>query len=166
MSCARPPSDLCAIAEPTEDRKQVIVSVLDAFKGRGVELTRFAVDPVANDWWFDLSPDGARIAATPSTAGPIYIYSRRGQPTKRIEVKGWSNVQTFAWAADNKSLFVVAGVKGGRVVLHTDLEGNTHQLWEDVGGTGETVATPSPDGRHLAVQGWTTSGNMWMLQNF
>jgi serine/threonine protein kinase len=166
MSCARPPSDLCAIAEPTDDLKQVIVSALDALKGRGPELTRFAIDPTANDWWFDLSPDGTRVAATRSAASPIYIYSLRGQPSQQIEAKAWNNLLTFAWAADGRGLFVVAAIKGGRVALHMDFQGNAQQLWENTGGSGETLAVPSPDGRHLAINGWTTSGNMWMMRNF
>lgn len=166
MRCAKPPANLCAIAEPTEDLKQVIVSTLDVFKGRGPELTRFEIDPVANDWWFDLSPDGTRVAATRSSAGPIYILSLRGQPTQQVQLKSWNNLLSFAWAADGNGLFVVAGVRGGRVVLHTNLQGNAHPLWEDVGGSAETLAVPSPDGRHLAKQGWTTHGNVWMLEDF
>jgi len=39
-------------------------------------------------------------------------------------------------------------------------------LWENTGATGETLAFPSLDGHHLAFNGWTTSGNMWMLENY
>jgi hypothetical protein len=99
-------------------------------------------------------------------AGPIYIYSLRGQPTQQIAMKGWSNVQAFSWAADGKGLFVIVGIRGGRVVLHVDLQGNAQVVWKNVGGSGETLAIPSPDGRHLALQGWTTNGNMWMAENF
>ena len=166
ITCARAPSDVCATAASTADHKQAVVTALDPLKGRGPELTRLTVDPAQDNWWLDLSPDGTRIAATPSVAGPIYIYSLRGQPTQQIEVKGWSNLLNFAWAANGKGLFVVAGVKGGRVVLYVDFKGNAHLLWEDTGGSAETLAVPSPDGRHLAMQGWTTSGNMWMLENF
>ena len=166
MSCSRLPADLCAIAEPTEDLNQVIVSTLDASKGRGPELARFEIDSKANDWWFDLSPDGTRVAATRSSAGPIYILSLRGQPTQQVQLKSWDNLLSFAWAAGGSGLFVVAGVRGGRVVLHTNLQGNVHPIWEDVGGSAETLAVPSPDGRHLAMQGWTTHGNVWMLENF
>ena len=62
MSCSRSPSSLCVISEPTEDGKQLIVTVIDPFKGRGPELFRFAL--VANDenWFLDLSPDGTRVA--------------------------------------------------------------------------------------------------------
>jgi hypothetical protein len=46
LLCARPPSQLCVIVEPTDDGKQAIVSSLDPMKGRGSELTRFAIEPL------------------------------------------------------------------------------------------------------------------------
>jgi len=166
MSCARFPSNLCAIAEPTKDLKEVIVSSLDVVRGRGPELIRFSMDPVTNDWWFDVSPDGTRIAATASSAGPIHIYSLNGQPTQNVRTRDSNSLLSFAWAADGQSLFLVSGVRGGRTVLHLDLQGNTHLLWENLGGSAETLVKPSPDGRHLALQGWTTNGNIWMTDNF
>jgi serine/threonine protein kinase len=166
ISCARPPSQLCAIAEPSGDHKQTVVSVLDPLKGRGAELIRFATDPKSNDWWFDLSPDATRIAATRSAASSIMIYSLRGQPPRPVQVKQWTNMPTFAWAADGKGLFAVAGTKAGRVVLHVDLQGKSQVLWEHTGGSAETLAAPSPNGRLLAMQGWTYSANMWSLENF
>jgi hypothetical protein len=51
-------------------------------------------------------------------------------------------------------------------VLHVDFQGNARVLWESSGATGETLAIPSPDGRHLAIQNWTADGNMWMMENF
>jgi hypothetical protein len=39
-------------------------------------------------------------------------------------------------------------------------------LWKSQGVTGATELAPSPDGRHLALQTWTTNGNIWMLENF
>ena len=166
LNCSRSILAGCVIAEPTEDLTQLVFSVLDADKGRGPELLRFEIDAKANDWWFDLSPDGTYIAATRSSAGPIYILSLRGLPTRQVTLKNFNNLLAFAWSADSKGLFVVAGIKGGRAVLYTDLHGNTHPLWEALGGSAETLAVPSPDGRHIAMQGWTTSGNMWMLENF
>jgi len=38
-------------------------------------------------------------------------------------------------------------------------------LWEDKGGLG-TYAVPSPDGRHVAMQGFTEDANIWMMENF
>jgi Tol biopolymer transport system component len=163
--CARSPSTLCAIAEPTDDRKQVIISVLDPMKGRGPELTRFALDSNQDRWNLDLSPDGTRIAATRSSSGPIYILSLRGEAMREIQVKGWSNLLSLNWATDGKGLFVADGVQGGAVLLHVDLQGNARVLWKNHGGNW-TPALPSPDGRHLAIQGWTVDGNMWMMENF
>ena len=166
IMCARSPSELCAIAEPSDDRTQEIITTLDPLKGRGPELARFALDPNDNDWFTALSPDGTRIAATRSPAGPVYILSLRGQAVQQINVKGWDNLQEFTWASDGKGLFVVANVRGGSVYLYADLQGNAHVLWKNTGAEGETLASPSPDGRHLAIQSRTMSGNMWMMENF
>ncbi len=164
--CARPPSSLCAIAERTDDHKQVIVSALDPLKGRGPVLTQFALDPNDDRWWIDLSADGSRIAATPTPAHPIYILSLRGQPTREIKVKGWSNLLTLSWTADGSGLFVVAGMQRGRALLHVDLQGNAISLWEDVAATGETIASPSPDGHQLTLATWTMDSNVWTIENF
>ena len=169
LMCARPPSQLCVIVEPADDGKQAIVSFLDPMKGRGPELTRFAIDPLDQNgygWFADLSPDGTRIAATRSTAGPIYIFPVHGQQLQEINLKAWSNLLEYSWAADGKGLYVTAGVRGGQVLLYVDLQGNAHPLWSSVGATAETLARPSPDGRHLAISTWTTRGNLWMMENF
>ncbi len=166
LTCARSPSGLCVLGEPTEDGKQLTVTAIDLIEGRGPELFRFAL--VANDdtWCLDLSPDGTRVAATRTLAGPIYILSLGGQVLQEVQVKGWSNLLNVIWAADGKGFFVTAGIHNGREILHVDLQGNAHTLWENTGGSAETLAYPSPDGRHLAFNGWTTSGNMWLMENF
>src|SRR5581483_3368500 len=61
--CARNPSQLCTIAEPTNDHRALVVTGLDPVRGRVGELTRFALDPKEKAWFLDLSPDGTRIAA-------------------------------------------------------------------------------------------------------
>jgi serine/threonine protein kinase/Tol biopolymer transport system component len=166
ITCANSPSALCVIGEPTEDGKQLIVSSIDPLKGRGPELFRFAL--IANDenWFLDVSPDGTRFAVTQTPTGLVYILSSGGKVQKQFRVKGWTNLERFFWTADGKGLFVTAGVRNGREILHVDLQGNAHPLWENTGGSGETEARPSPDGHHLAFNGWTTNGNMWMLENF
>ena len=166
MTCARTPSGLCVIGEPTEDGKQLTVSIVDSSKGRGPELFRFALVENDENWWLDLSPDGTRLALTRTLAGPIYVLSLDGHVLRQVQVKGWSNLQSVIWAADGKGLFVTAGIRNGREVLHVDLQGRARVLWENTGGSGETLAHPSPDGRHLAFDGWTTNGNMWTMENF
>jgi eukaryotic-like serine/threonine-protein kinase len=166
ITCARSPSELCVLAEPSDDRQQAIITALDPLKGRGAELSRFLLNPNDNDWRVDLSPDGTRVAVIPSPTSPIHILSLRGLPTQQIRVKGWNDLLASSWAADGRSLFVVSGVRGRRTLLHVDFQGNARVLWESSGATSETLAIPSPDGRHLAIQNWTADGNMWMMENF
>jgi hypothetical protein len=166
LSCARSRTGKCAIGEPTEDGKQLIVTAIDLVNGRGPELFKFAL--VANDdnWCLDISPDGTRIALTRTLAGPIYILSLSGKVLQQIQVKGWSDLLSLIWAADGKGFFVTSGIRNGREILHVDLRGNANGLWEDTGGSGETLAHPSPDGRRLAFNGWGTNGNIWLMGNF
>jgi len=157
---------LCVIAEPTQDLKRVVVSALDVFTGRGRELTRFEMDPVKNDWWFDLSPDGKHIASTASSDAPIRITSLQEQLTQDVHLKFQNPLLTFVWSPDSKGFFAIADTKEGRILLRTDLKGSVHPLWAYEGGSGETLAFPSPEGRRVAVQHWTTNGNVWTISNF
>ena len=81
-------------------------------------------------------------------------------------MKGRNNLEALIWAADGKGLFVTARIPKGEEILHVDLHGNAYSLWENAGGMWETLAVPSPDGRHLAFSGWTVGGNIWMIENF
>jgi eukaryotic-like serine/threonine-protein kinase len=168
ITCASPASKMCAIAEPSEDRTQVIVSSLDPLRGRGPELTRFAIDPNGDPGWALLSPDGTRIVSMGSPPGSIHILSLRGQPTQEIKLEGWSNTYLFepTWVADGRGLYVSADSRGGKVLLYMDLQGNARVLWEGAGATAETLAYASPDGRHLMIQTWTNNDNMWLMENF
>ena len=83
IMCARSKSSICAIAEPSEDKSQLILTVIDPAQGRGPELIRFPLDPKQDDWWADLSPDGTQVAVTRSPAGPLNILSLKvAQPVK------------------------------------------------------------------------------------
>jgi Tol biopolymer transport system component len=165
IACARSPSQLCVIAEPTED-KHVTFSILDPVHGRGAEVARLDIASKESGWWFDLSPDGTRIAAIKGPAGPIYILSLQGQATQQVHLKGWSNLLTLRWATDGKSLFVFSDSSQGRTLLNVDLYGNAHYLWEIPGAPGQANSVASPDGQHLAMWGWTMNSNIWMMENF
>jgi DNA-binding winged helix-turn-helix (wHTH) protein/Tol biopolymer transport system component len=167
-SCARAPSSLCVIAEPTDDHQQLVVTGFDSVSGRGQEITRFALDTTANSWdaaRAALSPDGTRIAAIDSLQGRIRIFSLRGQASKEIALKDWSNLQSVAWDARGTGLFVANGIQRGVVLLHVDLEGHVQVLWKNH-GYNSTVAVPSPDGLHLAILGSNWDDSIWMMENF
>jgi Tol biopolymer transport system component len=168
FSCAKAPSDLCVILEPTEDRKQILITAFDPAKGRGSEITRFVLNTSTNSWDVNhaaLSPDGTRIAVIRNVEGQIEIVSLRGQPPKEIRLNDWSNLQTVVWDASGTGLLVSDGIHGGAALLAVDLRGNAHVLWRNH-GFNLTNVRPSPDGRHLAILGSNVDSSIWMMENF
>jgi DNA-binding winged helix-turn-helix (wHTH) protein/Tol biopolymer transport system component len=168
FSCAKTPSDLCVILEPTEDRKQIVITALDPAKGPGSEITRFPLDTRTNAWDSNhaaLSPDGARIAVISSLEGTLKVVSLRGQQPQEIRLKDWSNLQTVVWDSSATGLLVSDGIQGGAALLAVDLRGNAHVLWRNH-GFNLTNVRPSPDGRHLAILGSNVDNSMWMMENF
>jgi serine/threonine protein kinase len=163
--CARPPFTLCVLGERTKDHKQLILTAFDVVKGRGPELARFDLNPDVDFVDFDVSPDGTRLAVSGNPEGPIHILSLRGQPAHVIPGQNFKNMQIFFWAADGKGLYVADAVKGGSVLSYLDLNGHTHVVWENRGGSW-ILGLPSPDGRHLAILSSTMNRNMWMMENF
>ena len=167
--CARPPSNVCALAEPSVDHKQMIISVLDPIKGRGLELARYDIDPVPTEVAVplcDISPDGTRLATSRGPEGPIQILSLRGKPARVVRVKGLNDMRLLGWAADGQSLFISKSIKGGGALLHVDLYGNSTLLWKFNEGGDRCVWAASPDGRHLGLYGNKLRSNMWMMENF
>jgi eukaryotic-like serine/threonine-protein kinase len=162
--CARFPSTLCAIAEHTPDRKQIVFTELDPGNGRGSELTRFDTDPTKQYHW-DLSPDGTRIALLKHRDSQVQILSLNAMAPRQIISKQSNPLSSVVWTADGEGLFVSTYSARGADMLHMDLHGNTQLLWEHPGGI-DIYGVPSPDGRHLAMRGWNVEGNMWLMENF
>jgi eukaryotic-like serine/threonine-protein kinase len=167
QACARSPATLCAIAERSADRKHLVFTAFDPVQGRGRKLAEFTTEATeaTDNYEWKLSPDGTRVAILKSREGRINILWLNGRAPQEITVKGWNTLTDANWAADGKSLFVSTFGDRGAVLLSVDLQGNARLLWENKGGI-ETYAVPSPDGRHLAMQGFTEDGNMWMMENF
>lgn len=164
ISCARPPSSLCVLAERTPDRKQQIFSSFNALEGRNSELIRWDVKPSADFFTFDLSPDGTRLAVSASSRGPIHILSLRGQPEQLIQAE-FSNAGELRWAADSKGLYVPDDLRTKSILWYLNLNGRKHEMWQHAGG-GWICAISSPNGRNLAIGAPTISSNIWMMENF
>jgi serine/threonine protein kinase len=168
FGCTRGPTGLCAVGEQSTDREHMVITAFDPMKGRGSELARLDLDPAfdgkANLLW-SISPDGTRIASAKSPHDPIIIRSLRGGPVQTIRAEELTRILGVgAWAADGKSLFVSNGVKGGIEIVHVGLNGKTQVVLKSNGPQG--TATPSPDGRHLAINTFQLNSNMWMIENF
>jgi len=162
--CARPPSKLCVLGEKTEDQKRLIFTSVDPLKGQGPELAQSDVDPTADYWDFQVSPDGTRLAVITNRVGPIHVLSLRGQPEQVIRAK-FNNIGQVHWSADGKGLYVPDHVKSKSILSYVDLDGNVHVVWQNPGG-GWIWGDPSPDGRHLAIAASSRSNNVWMMEKF
>jgi serine/threonine protein kinase len=168
VSCARPPSNTCVIAQQSENRKQMIVSMLDPIKGRGLELARFDFDrelAVLEVPTCVISPDGSRLAMARSPESPIEIYSLHGQLIHKIASRSAGTLIWLTWTADQEGFFVTRKAQNGNELLHLDLQGNAVSLRKCIGD--ETCfGFPSPDGQHLAIGDRNQSNNIWMMENF
>jgi serine/threonine protein kinase len=165
--CARSPSTLCAFAEQTPDRKELVFTAFDPIRGKGQELARFATDPNADYLGWSLSPDGTRIAIIKTGGNHVYVLPLDGSPVRDLTVAGWSGFNTFCWSVDGTGFFI-GNTRGEGLdsnLLFVDLNGKAHPLWQQKSAP-FTWGVPSPDGRHLAVLGAEFNGNMWMIENF
>jgi len=164
LSCARSPATTCVVAEQSQTFDHLIFTAFDPLQGRGRELAQVEVDPTGNYVW-DLSPDGSCIAILKTSGARISLLSLTGRPRKELSVKDWESLDAVNWNSNGKGLLVSGRVQNASVLMHVDLLGNSHVLWKQEGGL-FTFATPSPDGRHLAMLGWSVNHNMWMMENF
>jgi hypothetical protein len=168
VSCSRPPSNICVIAEQSDDHKQMIVSRLDPLTGRGPELGRFAfdrdVDTFVDNPICAISPDGTLLAITRSPESPVEIHSLRGQLMRIIPSRIPGKKIALSWAADREGFFVTRRAPEGTELFHLDLQGNENRLWKCFGWG--CFASPSPDGRHVGILDTKQSTNIWMMENF
>ncbi len=169
MRCSSFPATLCVLGEETPDRKQYILTGFDPMKGRGRELTRVTLKQPVESYFWDLSRDGSRLAFAQDLRGRerrIQILPLSGDETSEIVIKREIQMSSLDWATDGKGFFVGSCTPVG-VLLFVDMDGGTEVLWkrETLFGVGPR-GIPSPDGSHLAMLGWTTDSNVWMLENF
>jgi eukaryotic-like serine/threonine-protein kinase len=168
--CARPPSQLCVVAETTEDLKGMTVTAFDPVKGLGSELVRFNIGEDRNlgmDHLLlcDLSPDGSRLAVARSPVGPIEIYPLRGQQRVTVPTKGLDPLRYIKWTADGKGLFVSTSRQDSGELLHLDLGGKANLIWK-CSGSRPCLVNPAPDGRHVAIYEAKENANIFMMENF
>jgi eukaryotic-like serine/threonine-protein kinase len=168
VSCSRPPSNMCVIAEHSDDHKRMIVSKFDPMSGRGLELGRFELDREV-DAFVDnpicaISPDGTRLAITRSPESSVEIHALRGQLMRIIPSRIAGKKIALSWAANGEGFFVTRIGPEGTELFHLDLQGHENRLWRCFGWG--CFASPSPDGRHLGILDTKQSTNIWMMENF
>jgi Tol biopolymer transport system component len=171
LKCSLSPATPCVLGEETPDRKQFIFTAFDPMKGRGRELTRVTLKKTVEDSFWDLTRDGSRLAFAHDVQGNerrIQILSLSSGKSRDVVIQHELHMKSLDWAIEGKGFFVGAIGPMVGVLFFVDLDGRTEILWKratDWSGA-YPRGLPSPDGRHLAVLGWTLYSNVSMLENF
>ena len=113
---------------------------------RGIDVT----------YYLSISPDGIRIIDS------------SGKLAKEIAVEGVNRLAMIDWAADGKGVFTNdTGVAGsGDTLLYVTLDGKVSRLRAQPKTLSGVYAIPSPDGKFLALSGYTRESNVWLMENF
>jgi eukaryotic-like serine/threonine-protein kinase len=160
IRCTRAPANLCVFNE--QQQGHLVFTSVDPIKGRGRALASMEMEPSMTIPW-DLSPDGSQVVMT--REGRIRLLSLKSGVATDLAVRGWNSFGEVDWSADGNALFVSSQTPQDTTLLRVDLRGEPRALWHR-NIFMETKGVPSPDGRHLAVAGWTTDSNAWMIENF
>jgi eukaryotic-like serine/threonine-protein kinase len=160
IRCTRAPANLCVFDE--QQQGHLVFTSVDPVKGRGRALASMEMEPSMTIPW-DLSPDGSQVVMT--REGRIRLLSLKSGAITDLAVRGWNSFGEVDWSADGNALFVSSQTPQDTTLLRVDLRGEPRALWHR-NYFMETKGIPSPDGRHLAVAGWTTDSNVWMIENF
>jgi len=167
FQCARSPATLCVFSEYTPDH--LAFFTFDPVTGEKQPLTRIEDSEWHLQNW-TLSPDGSTLALAkkhliPSLAD-IRLFSVASGKDRILTLQSWTGIACLDWAANGRSLWVVASSPTGvPTLLNVDLRGKARPVLKesekDLGW-----AIPSPDGRHLAIWEASGSSNAWLLEGF
>jgi len=152
----------CILVEFKSDH--MVFSAFDPLQGRQGELARIDINPIDSFW--DLSPDGTRIAFGRCEAGDshIRILELTKHKETQVTVPAWACLTSISWSPDGKSFFATTWASKGGSILHITLNGEPKLLYHALGMSLER-AIPSPDKRFLAYGEVTTISNAWMLED-
>ena len=162
--CATTPDGPCLLLETPEEHV-VMLSRLDPLAGRGEELWREDVDYRFQPTRPSLSPDGSRFAlAWQTIINQKDVITGANTPIQ-VDAPPGMNFMDQEWSPDESGFYISAQSARGAALLHVDLQGEAHVLYEDQEGLLSSVQS-SPDGRHLAFRKATRESNVWMIENF
>ena len=170
--CARVPATLC-LYSPGEPNQQRFFA-FDPMTGASHEVAAARVNAGSGRPNWSLSPDGNYLATqilSPTQDAAIRILSLNDGSKTILPLQGWPVFSSLDWAADGKSLWVGAlnARSGGAEtcrMINVERTGKI-RVMTDKGDVCFLAGIPSPDGRHLALEGVKGGdSNVWLLENF
>jgi DNA-binding winged helix-turn-helix (wHTH) protein/Tol biopolymer transport system component len=170
FQCARAPSQACLFSKFVKGA--MVFFKFDPSSGATKEWIRVSdASPEWEGYNWTLSPDGKMVALSKgkmhvSTGADIRLVPLEGGDEKVLHVTGWAGLSTIDWAADGKSLWASARLRGEtRTLVNIDLQGHSKPVLEEktphVGW-----AIPSRDGKRLAILEAAGDSNVWLLEGF
>ncbi len=164
ISCPVSPATECILTEWSRDRKETILTSFDPLTGRRHIL--FKLNFPEHGACCIVSPDGSEFAVLLNDPheSRVRLLSHRGEIERDIPVRGWANLNSVDWAGDGQSLFVSSGKHPGSTLLRVDRSGRVEPLWTC--SNWATRAIQSRDGRYLALLGYSSYSNAWLLEDF
>jgi Tol biopolymer transport system component len=142
----------------------LVISSLDPFKGKGIELARTPTETFG----LRVRPDGDAFAyiLPPDDKGVrnrIRIISFRGNPSRDVIVKDVIRLSGLTWLP-TASGFMTSD--RGKVLLVL-LDGTSKVLWSPAPPLRAVgFSMPSPDEKHLAINVISAQSNVWMVSGF
>jgi Tol biopolymer transport system component len=167
FQCARSPSTFCLFSKFTKD----VLTFVQFDSVTGVTKSFFqANDPGWQDYNWTLSPDGKTLAlckeARVSLDTKIRLIPTDGEPERAITVNDWVGIAAIDWAADGKSFWASATMRGEtRALINIDLNGNFKPVLQD-GKPYVGWGIQSRDRKRIAIWQATGGSNVWMLEGF
>jgi serine/threonine protein kinase/Tol biopolymer transport system component len=168
LRCTGPAGNFCVY--DTNNGKEQIFTAFDPLSARQRELLRVPAELKTLLHWAP-SPDGSLMALMTGDldGGEVRFIPLGGGAPRVFAIKGYTETGMLGWAGDSKSVFAEANWPGASVtLLRIELDGNVHPVRRPAD---RTVASyyetfPSPDGRHLAINGVIANANVWMIDDF
>ena len=160
IQCAHSPSTLCLLLTVGPQAKVYSLRLEDG------SLQEFPLPFKEDARQWGLSPDGSTVGFLMN--GPkIVLVDTRDKSLREFKVGDWPQLLALDWAPDSKSLYTASRKPDGTSVL---LRVGRDGTWKVVLEGGKVPqmewAIPAPDGRHVAVMGFTGENNAWMIENF
>ena len=167
FQCARAPSTFCMFSRFTKDALAFVQ--FDSVTGETKDAFQTNDTGWQNYNW-TLSPDGKTMALCKegrvSLDSEIRLIPTDGGAERKIHLNDWVSISAIDWAADGKSFWASATMRGEtRALVNIDMRGEMKPVLQD-GKPYVGWGIQSRDGKHLAIWQATGGSNVWMLEGF